>query len=111
MEVDIWLPKGPVRSNSRSGSELMNHAMSEATRLGITLNFTTTEVGLVQRALDYTRFSMQVIVWSETIVEGAEDGQRQLAEPKTTLGYYNDIAVVVHPSGDGMRIMGPAIPR
>jgi hypothetical protein len=108
MEVDIWLPKGPVRSLTPEWRELMNHAMSEATRLGITLNFSN-DGGWAGSAGPWItpELSMQVVVWSETIVEGAKSVSVQLAQPKTTLGYYNDIAVVAFPipSGDGKRMM------
>ena len=108
MEVDIYLPAGPVRTLTPQWWELMDHAMSEATRLGMTLNFGN-DGGWAGSGGPWItpELSMQVVVWSETMVEGPRTVSVQLAQPKSTLGYYNDIAVVAFPNppGDDKRMM------
>lgn len=102
MEVDTFFPKGPVRSQTPEWRELMEHAMSESTRLGMTLNFNN-DGGWAGSAGPWItpELSMQVVVWSEKTVEGPSNVSIQLAQPKSTLGYYNDIAVIAFPIPPG----------
>jgi alpha-L-rhamnosidase len=108
MEVDLLIPKGPVRSLSPEWQELMKHALREADRLGMSWNMNNDGGWCGSGGPWITpELSMQVIVWSETTVEGPKSVSTLLPQPKTTQGYYNDIAVVAFPTpaGEGKRMM------
>ena len=49
---------------------------------------------------------MQVVVWSETALQGGRHFKGTLAQPKTVQGYYSDIAVLAFPTpaGEGVRM-------
>jgi hypothetical protein len=107
MEVDQYIPPGPVRFLSPEWREMMQHAMKEAERLGITFNMNN-DAGWAGSGGPWItpELSMQVVVWSETPLQGGQHFKGALAQPKTTLGYYRDIAVLAFPTspGDGVRM-------
>jgi hypothetical protein len=107
MEVDLFIPKGPVSYLSPEWRELMQHAMQEATRLGITLDMNN-DGGWAGAGGPWItpELSMQTVVWSETAVEGPKTVSTLLPQPKTVHDYYNDIAVLAfpNPAGDNKRI-------
>ena len=107
MEVDQYIPPGPVRFLSPEWREMMQHAMKEAERLGITLNMNN-DAGWAGSGGPWItpELSMQVVVWSETAVQGGKHFKAALAQPKTTLDYYRDIAVLAFPTppGEGVRM-------
>jgi hypothetical protein len=102
-EVDLFIPAGPVRFLTPEWRELMQHAMREATRLGITLNFNN-DGGWAGSAGPWItpELSMQVVVWSETTVEGPNTVSTALPPPKAVQGYYNDIVVLAFPIPPGV---------
>jgi hypothetical protein len=107
MEVDLLIPKGPVRSLTPEWRELMQHALREADRLGMSWNMNNDGGWCGSGGPWITpELSMQVVGWSETTVEGPKTVSTTLPQPKTTLGYYNDIAVLAFPvpPGDGKRM-------
>lgn len=107
MEMDLLIPKGPVRSLTPEWWELMQHALREADRLGISWNMNNDGGWCGSGGPWITpELSMQVVMWSETTVEGPGSVHIQLAQPKTIRDYYNDIAVVAFPvpPGDGRRM-------
>lgn len=107
MEVDLLIPKGPVRSLTPEWRELMQHALREADRLGMSWNMNNDGGWCGSGGPWITpELSMQVVVWSETTVEGPNSVSTMLAQPKTTQGYYNDIAVLAFPvpPGDSKRM-------
>jgi hypothetical protein len=108
MEVDLFIPDGSARFLSPEWRELMRHMMREADRLGITINFNN-DGGWAGSGGPWItpELSMQVVVWSETMVEGPNAVSTPLAQPKTVQGYYKDIAVLAFPipPGDGKRMM------
>jgi alpha-L-rhamnosidase len=107
MEVDVSIPAGPVRFLSPEWREMMQHAQKEATRLGITLNVNN-DAGWAGSGGPWItpELSMQVVVWSETALRGGQHFKGALAQPKTTLDYYRDIAVLAFPTppGEGVRM-------
>lgn len=113
MDVDLFFPKGPVRPLTPEWRKLMQHAMSEAARLGIRWNMNN-DGGWAGSGGPWItpEHSMQVVVWSETAVEGPGDVRATLSQPEAHRGYYNDIAVLAFPTpaGDSKR-MADSSPR
>jgi hypothetical protein len=107
MEVDQYIPQGPVLYLSPEWREMMQHAVKEATRLGITLSMSN-DPGWAGSGGPWItpELSMQVVVWSETAVQGGQHFKGTLAQPKTVQGYYRDIAVLAfpRPAGEGVRM-------
>lgn len=107
MEVAILFPQGPVRSLTPEWHDLMQHAMREADRLGISWNMNN-DGGWAGSGGPWItpELSMQVIVWSETTVGGPNTVSTTLSQPQATRGYYKDISVLAFPvpSGDSKRM-------
>jgi len=107
MEVELLIPKGPVSYLSQEWRNLMQHATQEATRLGITLDMNN-DGGWAGAGGPWItpELSMQMVVWSETAVEGPKTVSVPLPQPKTVRDYYNDVAVLAFPAppGDNKRI-------
>jgi hypothetical protein len=102
MEVDQFVPKGPARFLSPLWREMLQHAMTEATRLGITINMNNDGGWCGSGGPWITpELSMQAIVYSETTVQGAKKFTGMLPQPKTTEGFYQDIAVLAFPCPAG----------
>ena len=102
MEVDLLIPKGPVRPLTSEWWELMQHAMQEADRLGMSWNMNNDGGWCGSGGPWITpELSMQMVVWSETTVEGPKKVSTQLAQPKATRGYYNDISILAFPVPPG----------
>lgn len=108
MEVGLFFPEGPVRSLTPEWRELMQHAMREADRLGITWDMND-DGGWAGSGGPWItpELSMQMVAWSETAVEGPASVSTRLSQPKTTQSYYKDIAVLAFPipSGDNRRMV------
>lgn len=108
MEVDLLIPKGPVRPLAPEWRELMQHALREADRLGMSWNMNNDGGWCGSGGPWITpELSMQVVTWSEITLEGPKSVSTVLAQPKTTRGYYNDIAVLAFPvpPGDSKRMV------
>ena len=107
MEVDQFIPAGPVRFLSPEWREMMQHAMKEAERLGITFSMSN-DPGWAGSGGPWItpELSMQVVVWSEASLQGGQHFTGTLAQPKTVQGYYRDIAVLAFPTppGEGVRM-------
>jgi hypothetical protein len=102
MEVDQYVPKGPARFLSPQWRELIQHAVKEATRLGITVNMNNGGGWCGSGGPWITaELSMQVIVWSEASVQGPRQFTGTLPQPKTVENYYQDIAVLAFPTPAG----------
>jgi hypothetical protein len=105
MEVDQFIPKGPVRFLSPEWREMMQHVVKESTRLGITVNMNNDGGWCGSGGPWITpELSMQVVVWSEATIEGGRHFTGTLAQPKTVRGYYRDIAVLAFPTPAGERV-------
>ena len=102
MEVDQYIPKGPVRFLSPQWREMMQHAVKEATRLGITVNMNNDGGWCGSGGPWITpEISMQMLVWSETPLEGPKHFMGTLPQPKTVENYYQDITVLAFPTPAG----------
>ena len=99
MEVDQYVPKGPARFLSPQWREMIQHAVKEATRLGITINMNNDGGWCGSGGPWITpELSMQMMVWSETALQGPKNFSGTLPQPKTVENYYQDIAVLAFPS-------------
>ncbi len=105
MEVDQYVPKGPVRFLAPEWRKMIQHAVKEATRLGITVNMNNDGGWCGSGGPWITpELSMQVVVWSETHLRGPLHFAGRLPQPKTVLGYYRDIAVLAFPTPAAERV-------
>ncbi len=99
MEVDVFVPKGPVRFLSPQWREMFQHALKEATRLGITVDMNNDGGWCGSGGPWITpELSMQIVVSSETRISGLRRFSGVLRQPKATSGFYRDIAVVAFPT-------------
>ncbi len=99
LECDLFTPKGPARFLSPRWRELIQHMVREATRLGITLSMNN-DGGYSGSGGPWITpdLSMQVMVWSETTLEGPQRFTGRLPQPKTVQDYYRDIALLAFPT-------------
>lgn len=107
METNQFVPTGPVRALTPQWRELMQHAIQEATRLGITFNLNNDGGWCGSGGPWITpELSMQMLVWSEVDVQGPKTLAQKLAQPKTVRNYYEDIAVLAFPTpaAEGVRM-------
>lgn len=110
MEVDQYVPKGPVRFLTPEWRKMIQHAVKEATRLGITVNMNNGGGWCGSGGPWITpELSMQVVVWSEAYLRGPMHFAGRLAQPKTVLGYYHDIAVLAFPTPAADRVRMAAL--
>ncbi len=99
MEVDVFVPKGPVRFLSPQWREMFQHATREATRLGITIDMNNDGGWCGSGGPWITpELSMQIVVSSEMRLSGPRLFSGMLPQPKATNGFYRDIAVVAFPT-------------
>ncbi len=99
MENDLDIPKGPVRFMTPEWREMIQHAVREATRLGITIEMND-DGGYSGSGGPWItpELSMQMLTWSETTLEGPIAFAGPLPQPKTIRDYYRDIAVLALPT-------------
>ena len=114
LEVDLFVPKGPVRFLTPQWRELIQHTVKEATRLGITISMNN-DGGYTGSGGPWItpELSMQVMVWSETALQGPKRFSGMLAKPKSVQNYYKDIAVLAFPTppaeGERMAARSPQL--
>lgn len=98
--------KGPVKYGSEEWKDMLQHAMSEASRLGLEL--------CLHNAPGYSssggpwvtpEMSMQQLVWTETIVDSREIANIKLPQPYTQLNYYRDVSVIAFPTLTGEEVL------
>ncbi|MDQ7909025.1 glycosyl hydrolase [Phytohabitans sp. ZYX-F-186] len=100
-DVGTGIPKGPIASLTPAWFDLVDHAASEADRLGLALTLHNcpgwSSTGGPWVTPDR---AMQQLVWSETYVSGGPVDV-DLPQPLTNLDYYADAAVIAFPSLTG----------
>jgi hypothetical protein len=105
MEVDQYVPKGRVRFLTPQWREMIQHALKEATRLGIAVNFNNDGGWCGSGGPWITpELSMQMVVWSETALAGPKRFTGTLPQPKTVENYYQDISVLAFPTPAGASV-------
>jgi len=101
MDIGIH-PAGPVAYRSQAWFEITTAVVSEAKKLGMQVAFHCPGWSASGGPWVTPEKGMQEVVWSETIAEGAKEGQStgkiQLAQPPARLNTYRDIAVIAFPS-------------
>ncbi len=104
LEVSKGAPAGPVDFAGAKWRELFSHACREAERLGLELNVNNSAGWCGSGGPWITpEFSMQKVVWSETVVAAGQRFTGRLPQPKALRGFYRDIAVLAFPSLAGDR--------
>ena len=99
MEVDQNCPPGPVRFMSPEWREMIKFAVSEATRLGMTIDMNDCAGWCASAGPWITpELSMQMVVWTESHLKGGARFSARLPQPLTNLDYYRDIAVLAFPT-------------
>ena len=92
------LPAGDVRFNSPLWYEMLEHAVREARRLGLTLGIANCSGwSLCGGPWITPEYSMKVLEWSETPLCGGEKFDGKLPQPRNSHGFYRDIAVLAIP--------------
>jgi len=99
MEVDVGIPKGPVRFMSPTWRELFRHANAEAARLGLVLTIPASP-GWTGSGGPWVQpeQSMQKLVASEIELLGPQHYAGLLPQPSITAGFYRDVAVLAFPT-------------
>ena len=99
MENALFIPTGPVRFMTPAWREMIQHAVKEATRLGITMNMND-DGGYSGSGGPWItpELSMQMLTWSETTIEGPQAFASALRQPKTIRDHYREIAVLAFPT-------------
>jgi hypothetical protein len=79
--------------------DLVIHAMKEADRVGLEMGLHACD-GFAVAGGPWIRpeYSMQKVVWTETMVKGGSMQDILLEQPETNEGYYRDIAVYAFPT-------------
>lgn len=92
-------PSGPAEYLSPLWLDLVKHAASEATRLGLELGMQNCAGWATTGGPWITpELAMQKLVSAEVSVDGGKRIEEKLPQPATTLGYYRDIAVFALPA-------------
>lgn len=100
-------PYGEVKFLSPQWKAAAAHAANEAVRLGMDLGFANSiACSGAGGPWISVEDSMQELVWTETQVVGAFNGNLPLRQPKAVEGYYRDIAVYAYPTiaGDAINL-------
>ena len=107
MEVDQGAPMGPMDFMGQPWRELFRHVHAEANRLGLEINMND-DAGWNGSGGPWIKpeQSMQEVRWTETNLAGPLHFEGMLPQPKTTAGFYRDIAVQAFPAAGDYRIPG-----
>jgi hypothetical protein len=95
MEVDVGIPKGPVKFMSPPWRELFKHANAEAARLGLVMTMPASP-GWTGSGGPWVKpeESMQKLVSSEIQLAGPRRFEGVLPQPETVAGFCRDAAVL-----------------
>ncbi|MFT2010030.1 glycosyl hydrolase [Pontibacter sp. 13R65] len=104
-KTDPPLTPKPVEQLSPEWWQMVNHALSEAGRLGLEMGIHASDgFALAGGPWITPALSMQKVVWSETHVAGGKRFTGKLPQPPTKVDYYRDIAVLAYPTPPGADI-------
>ena len=98
MEVDVGIPKGPVKFMSSQWREYFKHINEEASRLGLVITMPASP-GWTGSGGPWVKpeQSMQKLVTSEINLTGGQLFDGILPKPETVADFYRDIAVLAFP--------------
>lgn len=99
MEVDVGIPKGPVKFMSTQWREYFKHINEEASRLGLVITMPASP-GWTGSGGPWVKpeQSMQKLVTSEINLTGGQRFDETLPKPEIVAGFYRDIAVLAFPT-------------
>lgn len=99
MEVDVGIPRGPVKFMSPEWRDLFKHLNREAARLGLQVTMNASG-GWTGSGGPWIRpeQSMQKLVTSELQLTGPQLYDAELPQPETVEGFYRDVAVLAFPT-------------
>ncbi|MEO6525688.1 MAG: glycosyl hydrolase, partial [Gemmatimonadaceae bacterium] len=101
-DVGTGIPKGPVATLSPEWVRLVEHAASEANRLGLSFTMHNCPGWSSSGGPWITpERAMQQLVWSEANVDGGRQVEVALPKPFAKIGYYRDAFVLAFPSLPG----------
>ncbi len=91
------VPLANVTFNSSEQHQLLKHAAAESERLGLTFGFHNCD-GWSSSGGPWVNAenSMKMVVYSQTIVAGAQNTTVKLPQPTVREGFYRDIAVLAY---------------
>jgi len=108
------IPQGPVAFNSPEWRDMVKHAASEASRLGLELCIHNC-AGWSSSGGPWNtpEHGMQVLTTSERRVQGPSHFEGALPQPPAKLDFYRDIAVLAFRTpvgeGDGLQALAPKV--
>ncbi len=99
--VSMETPRGPVDFLTPEWIDLLEHAVSEAERLGLEFGLHNCD-GFSEAGGPWItpELSMKKLVWTETRVRGGAEGIT-LPHPETLLDFYREVAVIAFPAPRG----------
>ncbi|MCY2990002.1 MAG: glycosyl hydrolase [Planctomycetota bacterium] len=99
MEVDVGIPKGPVKFMSPPWRGLFKHANEEAARLGLVITMPASP-GWTGSGGPWVKpeQSMQKLVSSELNLTGPQRFEGPLPPPPTVAGFYREVQVLAFPT-------------
>jgi hypothetical protein len=102
MEVDVGIPRGPVKFMGPQWRELFKHVAAEAGRLGLEIDLNASP-GWTGSGGPWIKpeQSMQQLVCSETNLAGGGRFEGVLPQPPSQEGFYRDVAVLAFPTPAG----------
>jgi hypothetical protein len=96
-----YFPEGPAQYLNPLWQDLMEHAVEEADRLGLTIAMHNAPGWSSTGGPWITpEMSMKQLVWSEVTVQGRMSSVK-LPQPQTNLGFYRDACVIAFPAQPG----------
>ncbi len=99
MGVGLATPPGNVDFNSPQWKDMISHVTKESNRLGMKMILHQCDGWATAGGPWMTPAQgIKEIVWTTKEVEGPFNDQIKLEQPKTTLGFYEDVAVVAVPA-------------
>ncbi len=107
--VDQSKEKGPVKFATPEWYALVQHALAEAHRLGLTISMMDCD-GWSESGGPWVKpnESMQKVVWTETRVQGGRKIALECPQPRPNEKFYEDIALFAFPATAADKLPAPA---
>lgn len=99
MSLGFGTPPGKLDFNSPQWRDMYAHAVNESKRLGLEMSLHQCDgYGMAGGQWMKPPQGIKEIVWTIKDVDGSSDTPIRLAQPKTKLGFYEEVAVLAFPS-------------